>query len=212
MKTKTLLFTIIFVLPLWIKCQDQNDVLKLKGVLIENDYHEKITWIKSKPTALVEKDFTVNAKDVSHIQIYFGLYLKDSIQKHTPIRIINTYTNSEWIFFDEISYLIGNRKEIRAGNGKVFKLYDSKTNRKVKNGVTEKSDVEATTEILNFISYIANNSVTKMECKYINNQSSQAYSLQVSDGTKKLQKHFMAFIEAYNQVTKKYSLENQFIK
>lgn len=210
MKKKLLLFISLFCVVSANLFSQQSDVLKLKGVKMESDLHEKITWIKSKPVSLEYKDFFVSAYDCTHIELYFGLYLKDGVQKATPIRIVNTYKKANWIFFDEISYLVGSRKEILEGKGGTFKLYDRETSRKVKNGVTERSDVVASKEILEFIQYIASTPATRMECKYINNRDNEAYTLRVYKGSKVLKKHFAAFITAYNQVTNKFSLENQF--
>lgn len=189
--------------------QEKNSVLRLKGVQVEKDYHKNITWIKSKPVALVEKDFTVSAYDCSYIQLYFGLYMEDSVQKITPIRIVNAYNNSEWIFFDEVSYLLGSRSEVRAGKGKVFQISDKDTRKKVEKGVSEKSDVIASIQILQLIQYVISNPKTRMECQYISKRNNEQFTLVVHKGTKRLKKHFSTFVEAYNQITEKYSLENQ---
>ncbi len=214
MKNKLLLVLSVICLTAQVTySQDEKEAnLRLKGVLIENDYHKKITWVKSKPIPLVQKDFTVSPYDCSHIQLYFGLYMEDSVQKITPIRIVNMYRSSNWIFFDEVSYLLGSRKDVRAGKGVVFKLFDDDTNTKVERGVAEKSDIAITNEISKFIQYIVDNPIVPMECKYINNRKSESYSLSVYSGTKKLKEHFSAFVEAYNQVTEKFSLENQLTK
>jgi hypothetical protein len=211
MKNK-LLFALSVICLTALKTYSQekaSSVLRLKGVTIENDYHEKITWVKSKPIPLVEKDFTVSAYDCSYIQLYFGLYMEDSVQKITPIRIVNAYKNSNWIFFDEVSYLLGSRSDIREGKGQSFKLFDSRTRTKVEKGVSEKSDVVASAEILKFILYIVNNPETRMECRYVSNKNREQYTLVVNKGTKPLKKSFEALVEAYNQVTAEYSLENQ---
>ena len=105
--------------------ETKEEPIKLKGVEVENDYHKNISWIKSKPIPLVSKDFTVSPYSVTYIQIYFGMYVKDGKQYMTPIRLVNRYKDSEWIFFDEVSYLLGSRKEVKAGKGVVFKVVDA---------------------------------------------------------------------------------------
>lgn len=210
MKNPVLILLLVFCINPFNYSSQEDNALKLKGVKVKYDYHEKITWIKSKPIPLEQKDFIVSAFDVSHIQIYFGLYMKDSIQMITPIRIVNSYNNSEWIFFDEISYLLGTKKDIRMGKEKVFKLYDKHADTEVKGGVTERSDIVASSNMLEFIKYIANKPKTRMECRYVNNRKSKSFTLKVFDGTKKLKKHFSAFLVAYNQIISTYKLENQF--
>ena len=68
---KKILLTSLSVLCLAIAhAQDKKeDPIKLKGVEVVNDYHENISWIKSKPIALVKKDFLESAYEVSYIQI-----------------------------------------------------------------------------------------------------------------------------------------------
>ncbi len=116
--------------------------IKLKGVIMENDYHEKISWVKSKPVALVSKDFIVSAMNVKFIQIYFGAQQVEGEQVIMPIRLVNQYQDSDWIFFDEISYLLGSRKEIRRGKGVRFKIKDDDIKRRVDRGVKERSDIK----------------------------------------------------------------------
>ena len=213
MKKKTLLFLAalgLVSMGFVSQNQEQKETLRLKGVIMENDYHNNITWIKSKPVSLVQKDLIVSAYSTSHIQLYFGLYMEDSVQKITPIHIVNTYRNSDWIFFDEISYLLGSRKEVRAGKGVNFKLYDGKTKTKVSNGVTERSDVVMGKSAKGFIEYIINKPTTRLEIRYRNSKENEIYDLQVHKGTKLLKKHFTTFKTAYDLVTKTYSLENDF--
>jgi len=209
MKNKLILLLTVFCLTS-IFSNAQEKPLKLKGVIMENDYHEKITWIKSKPIPLDEKDFTVSTYDVSYIQLYFGLYMKDGKQQITPIHIVNSYNQTKWIFFDEISYLLGSRKEVRAGKGISFKLYDKDTNTNVDGRVTEKSDVLINDEIKKFIKYIIEKPVTRMEIRYKNNRESKVFDLKVNKGTKLLKKHFTTFINAYNQVVDKLKVGYKF--
>ena len=209
MKNNLLLILSVLCLTATTYSQEKEDVLRLKGVTIENDFHENITWIKSKPIALVEKDFTVSAYDCSYIQLYFGLYMEDSVQKITPIRIVNAYNNSKWIFFDEVSYLLGSRSEVREGKGQVFKLSDNDTKTKIDRGLSEKSDIVASSEMLQFVKYVVNNPETRMECRYVSNKNNEQYTLVVNKGTKLIKKHFEALVLAYDQVTEKYSLDNQ---
>lgn len=167
--------------------------IKLKGVEVENDYHNNISWIKSKPIPLVSKDFTVSAYSVTYIQIYFGMYVKEGKQFMTPIRLVNRYRDSDWIFFDEVSYLLGSRKDVRAGKGVVFKVTDTDTNRDVNRGISEKSDVLADENAINFIKYVLNNE-TGLNIRYTNNRNNKYVELDVPGGTKKLQNHFKTLI------------------
>lgn len=185
--------------------------LKLKGVLMTNDYHEKISWIKSKPTPLVKKDFTVNANSVKNIQIYFGAKMVDGKQLIMPIRLVNNYFDKSWIFFDEVSYLLGSRKEIRQGKGVVFKIKDDDTTRDTFSfGVHEKSDIKAVGEAKKFIKYVLNNEETGLTVRYINSRKNQYIDVKVPKGTKKLKKHFKALIKAYNQLCEMAKVENEF--
>ncbi len=185
--------------------------LKLKGVLMTNDYHEKISWIKSKPTPLVNKDFTVNANSVKNIQIYFGAKMVDGKQVIMPIRLVNNYFDKNWIFFDEVSYLLGTRKEIRQGRGVVFKIKDKETIRKTTGvGVNEVSDIKAIEEAEKFIRYVIDNKETGLVVRYIDNDKNQYVDVKVPKGTKKLKKHFKALINAYNQLCKVTGLKQRF--
>lgn len=205
-----LLLTVICITSTNSYSQEEQKKLKLKGVIMQNDYHEKITWIRSKPIPLEQKDFTVSAYDVSYIQLYFGIYVEDSVQKITPIHIVNSYNNTNWIFFDEISYLLGSRKEVREHKGKTFKIHDADTKRDVNGRVKEKSDVLVNADIKEFIKYVIEEPITRMQIRYANNRDSKAYDLQVNGGTKLLKKHFTAFVTAYNQVNNLYSLNPEF--
>ena len=117
--------------------------LKLKGVLMQNDYHEKISWVKSKPTSIEKKDFSVSALATTYLQIYFGIKEKDGKPFLTNIRLINHFDDKDWVFFDEVSYLLGSRKEIREHKGNVFKITTDDNVRNVDNGITEHSDIVA---------------------------------------------------------------------
>ena len=83
---KKLLFSIITTMLLTSSFaqETKEEPIKLKGVEVENDYHNNISWIKSKPIPLVSKDFTVSPYSVTYIQIYFGMYVKDGKQYMTP--------------------------------------------------------------------------------------------------------------------------------
>lgn len=204
------MLTVFCLTSIFSNAQEKQKPLKLKGVIMENDYHEKITWIKSKPIPLDEKDFTVSTYDVSYIQLYFGLYMKNGKQQMTPIHIVNSYNQTKWIFFDEISYLLGSRKEVRAGKGILYKLYDKDTNTDVGGRVTEKSDVLINDEVKKFIKYIIKEPVTRMEIRYKNNRESKVFDLKVNKGTKLLKKHFTTFVNAYNQVVDKLKVGTEF--
>lgn len=183
--------------------------IKLKGVEVVNDYHENISWIKSKPIPLVKKDFLESAYEVSYIQIYFGMYVNDSVQKMTPIRLVNRYRDTDWIFFDEVSYLLGTKKEIKLGKGVVFKITDIQTNTDVNRGISERSDVVADGNAIAFIKYVLSHD-TGLNIRYKSNRNNQYVELDVPDGTEKLQKHFQVLIDYYNMFSKKYGLNQEF--
>lgn len=211
MKNKLLLALTVFCLTSAVAySQEKQENLKLKGIVMKNDYHRKTTWIKSKPIPLVTKDFIVSAYEVTYIQLYFGMYIEDSVQKVTPIHIVNCYNSSNWVFFDEISYLLGSRKEVREHRGTTFKLYDKDTKKEVDRGVEEYSDITINKDVKSFIKYIIEQPVTRLEVRYANYTDGKVYDLQVNGGTKLLKKHFTTFITAYNQVNKFYSLNNTF--
>lgn len=182
--------------------------LKLKGVTIQNDPHEKVSWIKSKPIALENKDFFVSPLEVSYIQLYYGLKEIDGKPFITDIRIINNFQDNDWIFYDEVSYLLGSRKEIRQSLSKVFKLEELETTRSVKNGVTEFSDEVITNDIKDLIREVINQSKTRLSIRFINNNDSRYREFVIN--TKEMKKHFEALITSYNQLNKHYSLEKQF--
>lgn len=189
--------------------ETKEEPIKLKGVEVENDYHNNISWIKSKPIPLVSKDFTVSPYSVTYIQIYFGMYVKDGNQYMTPIRLVNKYRDSDWIFFDEVSYLLGSRKDVRAGKGVVFKVTDKETDRDVNKGISEKSDILADENAINFIKYVLNNE-TGLNIRYTNNRDNKYVEIDVPDGTKKLQKHFKTLIDYYNMFNEKFKLNQPF--
>lgn len=208
---KKLLFSIITTMLLTSSFaqETKEEPIKLKGVEVENDYHNNISWIKSKPIPLVSKDFTVSPYSVTYIQIYFGMYVKDSKQYMTPIRLVNKYRDSDWIFFDEVSYLLGSRKDVRAGKGVVFKVTDKETDRDVNKGISEKSDILADENAINFIKYVLNNE-TGLNIRYTNNRDNKYVEIDVPDGTKKLQKHFKTLIDYYNMFNEKFKLNQPF--
>ena len=185
--------------------------IKLKGVLMTNDYHEKKTWIKSKPTPLVNKDFTVSANSVKNIQIYFGAKMVDGKQVIMPIRLVNNYFDTSWIFFDEVSYLLGSRKEVRQGKGVVFKIKDKETTRNtIGVEVNEVSDIKAVQQAKDFIKHVLDSKETGLTVRYINNEKNQYIDVKVPKGTKKLKKHFKALVKAYNQLCMAAGLEQRF--
>lgn len=204
----SILLTFMFSISLHSQ-ETKEEPLRLKGVEMENDYHENITWIKSKPVALVSKDFLVSAYEVTYIQIYFGMYMKDGKQFMTPIRLVNKYRDRDWIFFDEVSYLLGNRKEVRAGKGKIFKVTDKETNTEVSRGISEKSDIVANEDAVAFIKYVLDNE-TGLNIRYTSTRNNKYVELDVPDGTKKLQKHFKPLIEYYNLLAEKSGLSQRF--
>lgn len=208
---KNLLFSILtsMLLTSSFAQETKEEPIRLKGVEMENDYHNNISWIKSKPIPLVSKDFTISPYSVTYIQIYFGMYVKDGKQFMTPIRLVNRYRDSDWIFFDEVSYLLGSRKDVRAGKGVVFKVTDPDTNRDVNKGISERSDVIADENAINFIKYVLSNE-TGLNIRYTNNRDNKYVELDVPDGTKKLQKHFKTLIDYYNLFNEKFKLNQPF--
>lgn len=208
---KKLLFCIVTTMLLTSSFaqETKEEPIKLKGVEVENDYHNNISWIKSKPIPLVSKDFTVSPYSVTYIQIYFGMYVKDGKQYMTPIRLVNKYRDNDWIFFDEISYLLGSRKDVRAGKGVVFKVSDKETDTDVNKGISEKSDILADENAINFIKYVLNNE-TGLNIRYTNNRNNKYVEIDVPDGTKKLQKHFKTLIDYYNMFNEKFKLNKPF--
>lgn len=208
---KKLLFSIISTMLLTSSFaqETKEEPIKLKGVEVENDYHNNISWIKSKPIPLVSKDFTVSPYSVTYIQIYFGMYVKDGKQYMTPIRLVNKYRDSDWIFFDEVSYLLGSRKDVRAGKGVVFKVTDKETDTDVNKGISEKSDILADENAINFIKYVLNNE-TGLNIRYTSNRDNKYVEIDVPDGTKKLQKHFKTLIDYYNMFNEKFKLNQPF--
>lgn len=208
MKRILLLSLVCFLGANILKAQEK---LKLKGVLMTNDYHKKISWIKSKPTPLVNKDFSVSANSVKNIQIYFGAEMVDGKQVIMPIRLVNNYFDSNWIFFDEVSYLLGGRKEIRQGKGVVFKIKDNETTRNTISGrVNEESDIKAIGEAKEFIKYVIDNEETGLIVRYIDNSKNQYVDVKVPKGTKQLKKHFQALVLAYKQLCEYSKVNNEF--
>lgn len=207
---KKILLSIIIMLSTSSFGQEiKEDPIKLKGVEVENDYHNNISWIKSKPIPLVSKDFTVNTYSVSYIQIYFGMYVKDGKQYITPIRLVNRYKDRDWIFFDEISYLLGNKKEIKEGKGVIFKINDNKTDKDVNKGFSEYSDIPSNETAKSFIKYVLNNE-TGLNIRYTNSREHKYVEINVPEGTKKLQKHFKLLIDYYNLFNEKFNLNQPF--
>lgn len=183
--------------------------IKLKGVLMENDYHKKISWVKSKPVSLENKDFSVSALSTTYLQIYFGIMEKDGKPYLTNIRLVNHFDDSDWIFYDEVSYLFGSRKEIREHKGTVFTVETDKTVRDVDNGVTEHSDILAIGQAKEFIKYVIENEETRLNIRFTNNDDNKYQEFTISS-TKKLKKHFKALIESYNRLCEVYKLEQEF--
>jgi hypothetical protein len=202
------IFTFLFFTSTYSQ-EKKEEPIKLKGVEVENDYHENISWIKSKPIPLVSKDFTINAYSVSYIQIYFGMYVRDGKQYITPIHLVNRYKDQNWIFFDQISYLFGTSKEVRNGKGTVFKTTNVETKTDVKYGISETSDEVTDENTKALIKFILNNE-TNLNIRYTNNRDNKYVEIDVPDGTKKLQKHFKTLIDYYNLLNEKYKMNQTF--
>ncbi|CAA0242177.1 conserved hypothetical protein [Tenacibaculum maritimum] len=183
--------------------------IKLKGVTMKNDYHKKISWVKSKPVSLETKDFTVSTLSTTYLQIYFGIMEKDGKPFLTNIRLVNHFDDSNWIFYDEVSYLLGSRKEIRNHKGTVFTVSVDETVRNVRGGVTEHSDIIAVGQAKEFIKYIIENEKTRLNVRFTNNRDSKYRDFTISS-TKKLKKHFQALVDSYNKMCKAYKLQQEF--
>jgi hypothetical protein len=124
--------------------------------------------------------------------------------------MVNNYKDQDWIFFDEVSYLLGNRKEVKYGKGKVFKIQDKGTRRDVNRGVAEYSDVLVDGEAKKFIKYVINSKETGLNIRYSDTDKNVYREITVPNGTKKLKKHFKALIDAYNAINNAYSLNQSF--
>lgn len=205
---KLLLFTTICLSTI-LYAQEKAPRIKLKGVLMQNDYHKKISWVKSKPVSLESKDFTVSALSTTYIQIYFGFMEKDGKPYLTNVRLVNHFDDSDWIFYDEVSYLLGSRKEIREHKGTVFTIKTDKTVRDVDNGVTEHSDILAIGQAKEFIKHIIENDETRLNVRFTNNDDNKYQEFTISS-TKKLKKHFKALIDSYNTLNKAYEIDETF--
>jgi hypothetical protein len=201
--------TFLFLTPSYSQEVKKEEPIRLKGVDVDNDYHNNISWIKSKPIALVSKDFTVSPYSVTYIQIYFGMYVREGKQYMTPIRLVNKYRDSDWIFFDEVSYLLGSRKDVKYGKSIVFKVQDDETKTDVNKGISEESDIVANENAIAFIKYVLNNE-TGLNIRYTNKRDRKYVEIDVPDGTKKLQKHFKTLIDYYNLLNEKYKMNQPF--
>ncbi|QMU64603.1 MAG: hypothetical protein GKR88_10095 [Flavobacteriaceae bacterium] len=187
----------------------KQEKIKLKGVIMKNDYHKKISWVKSKPVSLESKDFTVSTLSTTYLQIYFGMMEKNGKPYLTNIRLVNHFDNSDWIFYDEVSYLLGSRKEIRTHKGVVFKVKTDKTVRDVDNGVTEHSDILALGQAKEFIKHVIENDETRLNVRFTNNDDNKYQDFTISS-TKKLKKHFKVLINNYNILNKAYKIDETF--
>lgn len=127
-----------------------------KGVKIKNDEHEGVSWIKSKNVDIVRSD-TFNSSTAT-MSIYFGITKINGKVKVMPLRIVNTLNVDNWIFFDKISILYGTLKQKRNGTREKFTIYDDDTVRNASGGgVTEKSDVVVSDEVMLFLKAITSN-------------------------------------------------------
>lgn len=187
----------------------KQEKIKLKGVIMKNDYHKKISWVKSKPVSLESKDFTVSALSTTYLQIYFGFMEKDGKPYLTNVRLVNHFDDSDWIFYDEVSYLLGSRKEIREHKGTVYTIKTDKTVRNVDNGVTEHSDISAIGQAKEFIKHVIDNDETRLNVRFTNNVDNKYQEFTISS-TKKLKTHFKALIESYNALNKAYKIDKTF--
>lgn len=127
-----------------------------KGVKIKNDEHEGVSWIKSKNVDIVRSDTFSSAS--ATMSIYFGVTKINGKVKIMPLRIVNTLNVSDWIFFNKISILYGTLKQKRDGTREKFTIYDDDTSRNVSGGgVSEKSDIMVSDEILQFLKKMTSN-------------------------------------------------------
>ncbi|WP_179008633.1 hypothetical protein [Winogradskyella forsetii] len=83
----------------------------LKGILMEKDYRKRISWVKSKPVSLEDKDFSVSALSTIYLQIHFGIMEKDGKPYLSNIRLFNHYDDSDWFFMMRLFiYLVVEKK------------------------------------------------------------------------------------------------------
>jgi len=194
-----------------VNTQEKLPKIKLKGVTIQNDYHENIGWINSKNVSLNSSDVIYfGGKTSCYMQLYFGLKEVDKKPHLIPIRLKNSFYSNDWIFFDEISYLFGSRKDIRAGNGVRFKIKTS-GKRKIGNRISEKSTINVVGETKELVNYILENEPTRLSIRYKNTDDAEVVDIVVYPKTmKKLKKHFQALVDSYNQLCEVYKLDQQF--
>lgn len=208
---KTVLTIIAIIVLTSINAQEKPKRIKLKGVTIQNDYHENISWVNSKNVSLNSRDYIYFGSETScYMQLYFGIKEVNGKPFLIPIRLKNSFYSDSWIFFDEISYLFGSRKEIRAGKGVRFKITTS-GKRKVGNGISEKSTITVIGETKSLIEHILNNEPTRLSIRYKNVDDAEVVDIVVYPKTmKKLKKHFQALIKSYNQLDDAYKLNSPF--
>ena len=112
MKKLLLLISVVFI-SCFSYCQ-KPEKIRLKGVEMRNDYHEKISWVLSKKVFLNKSEaIYLNNPTSCFMQLYFGITEVAGKAYLTPLKLQNTFSSNEWVFFDEISFLFGTRKEIR---------------------------------------------------------------------------------------------------
>lgn len=208
---KLILLLVTITLLTSVNAQNKQPKIKLKGVTIENDYHENIGWVNSKNVSLNSSEVIYFGGTTScYMQLYFGLKEVDGKPYLIPIRLKNSFYSNDWIFFDEISYLFGSRKDIRAGKGVRFKI-ETSGKRKVDNGISEKSTETVTGEVKELVKYILEKEPTRLSIRYKNVDDAEVVDIVVYPKTmKKLKKHFQALVDSYNKLCKAYKLDQEF--
>ncbi|WP_440881406.1 hypothetical protein [Tenacibaculum sp. C7A-26P2] len=185
--------------------------VKLKGVEMQNDYHNKISWVLSKKVALNSRDFIYFGSPIqSYLRLYYGIKEVDGKPYITSLKLGNSFFSDEWVFFDEISYLIGTRKEIKEWKGVNFKVTASgEKDSGVR--ISEVSTVNVYGEAEKFIKYILENEAKPMSIRYDDLDSNKNAQIDVPKKVVgKLKKHFKALIDSYNKMNEVYKLDNSF--
>ena len=209
MKTKSIITIILVFLFQFANSQTisfSKDELKRinpliqKGVKIKNDEHEGVSWIKSKNVDIVRSD-TFNSSTAT-MSIYFGITKINGKVKIMPLRIVNTLNINNWIFFNKISILYGTLKQKRNGTREKFTIYDDDTVRNVNGGgVTEKSDVVVSDEVMLFLKAITSNP-KPIHIRYSGKE--KYYEKFYGVFLKKFSKKFLPVLDSYLALVKEF--------
>ncbi len=187
--------------------------IRLKGIEVSNHEKDKSSILMSKPVALEKGSFLGNVTGLKKLQILFSAKEKEGKQYFSPIGLFNTYTSDDWLFFDEVVYIVGTKEQIKNGNAFEFRVKDKNVTRNVtETGIKETSLVFATkgSKANLFINHILINDNLELYVKYINNKDRKYDEVKVPKGTKNLKKRFKALLDAYNILCEKTGLKKEF--